>query len=35
MIECYDDADFCRSLGYVGEDRIGMGKRVPQNITGA
>jgi ribosomal protein S18 acetylase RimI-like enzyme len=27
--------DFYRSLGYVVEDRISMGKRVPQNITGA
>ena len=27
--------DFYRSLGYEVEDRISMGRRVPQNITGA
>jgi ribosomal protein S18 acetylase RimI-like enzyme len=27
--------DFYRSLGYEVEDRISMGRRVPQNVTGA
>lgn len=27
--------EFYRSLGYAVEDRISMGRRVPQNITGA